>query len=44
MVADLLADLEARARDDAAWLLVVRAYLDGLRDYPGPFKPRDPYR
>ena len=35
-----LADLEARARDDGAWLLVVRAYLDGLRDFPGPFQPR----
>ncbi len=37
---DLLADLEARARDDVAWLLVVRAYLDGLRQYPRPFQHR----
>lgn len=37
---DLLADLEARARDDAAWWAVVDAYLDGLRAYPGPFVGR----
>jgi hypothetical protein len=37
---DLLAALARRADDDAAWLLVVRQYLDGLRQYPEPFKNR----
>lgn len=37
---DPLALLARRAEDDAAWLLVVRAYLDGLRQYPRPFQHR----
>ena len=39
---DLLAMLARRAEDDAAWLLVVRQYLDGLRQYPAPFQDRSP--
>lgn len=39
--ADVLALLEERSRDDPAWLLVVRVYLDGLREHPQPFDNRD---
>lgn len=37
---DLLELLARRADDDPAWLLVVRVYLDGLRQYPQPFDNR----